>query len=207
MNKNLTLFTCTLIALLAMIMTACSSKANAPTTAALTPSAQPASAQATYSDPFAYCAAVGTIDKPDSRYTGPQISDEIINGYKIAAGLGASTEPLEMFRKTTIWRCMDKQVYACNFGANLPCDSKANIDKTPSPEMNGYCKANPNADFIPMSVTGHDTIYSWHCVNASAAALDQIEKVDAAGYLAGIWYLVQPNASLNPQTTPTPTSQ
>src|ERR1051325_6281651 len=34
--------------------------------------------QATYQDPSAYCAAVGTIDKPDASYTSPQIPDEII---------------------------------------------------------------------------------------------------------------------------------
>ncbi len=163
-------------------------------------------AQETYHDPFAYCAAMGTIDTPDARYTGPQISDEIINGYKTAAGLEASTEPMEMFRKTTIWRCMDSQVYACNFGANLPCSSKANIDKSPSPAMEDYCKANPDSDFIPMSVTGHETIYSWHCVKDIPEVLDQIAKVDAAGYLANIWYPIKPNANPQPATGATPTT-
>ena len=148
--------------------------------------------QETYNDSFAYCAAVGTIDAPDARYTGPQISDEIINGYKAAAGLESSTEPMEMFKKTTIWRCMNNQVYVCNFGANLPCDSKANTDRTPSSAMEDYCKANPDSDFIPMSVTGHETIYSWHCVKDNPDVLDQIEEVDAAGYLKNIWYLILP---------------
>ena len=102
---------------------------------------------------------------------------------------------MEMFMKTTIWRCMDNQVYACNFGANLPCDSKANTDKTPSPAMDDFCKANPEADFIPMSVTGHDTIYSWHCVKDAPEVLDQIETVDAAGYLAQIWYPIKPTSN------------
>jgi len=31
--------------------------------------------QQTFSDPFAYCTAVGTIDQPDSRYVGPKIPD------------------------------------------------------------------------------------------------------------------------------------
>ena len=152
-------------------------------------------AQATYDDPFAYCSAMGTIDTPDARYTGPQISDAIINGYKTAAGLEVSTEPIEMLRKTTIWRCMDKQVYACNFGANLPCSSKANIDRTPSSAMGDYCKATPNSDFIPMSVTGHETIYSWHCVKDAPEVLDQIANVDPAGYLSNIWYLIVPEGS------------
>jgi hypothetical protein len=185
-----------LLALLAIAMTACSTQANATMIVPPTPTANPALTQMTYNDPFSYCAAVGTMDKPDAHYTGPQISDAIIDGYKTAAGLQASTEPMEMFKKTTIWRCMDGQVYACNFGANLPCDSKANTDKTPSPAMEDFCKANPDSDFIPMSVTGHDTIYSWHCVKDAPELLDQIEKVDAAGYLAQIWYKIEPNTCL-----------
>ena len=148
---------------------------------------------ATFTDPFAYCAVVGTIDKPDGRYTGTPVPDAVINGFKKAAGLESSTEPMDMLRKTTIWRCMDAKVYACNFGANLPCDSKANTNQTPSPEMNDFCKANPNADGIPMAVTGHDTVFSWHCVNQSAQVLSQGETVDAAGYIAQIWYPIQPS--------------
>ena len=164
MKNNSSLFVGILLFLLALTVTACSGQVNTADIATLAPTSNTAPVQKTYSDPFAYCVAVGTIDTPDARYTGPQISDEIINGYKTAAGLEASSEPMEMFRTTTIWRCMDNQVYACNFGANLPCDSKANQSKTPSPEMEEYCKANPDSNFIPMSVTGHDTIYSWECV-------------------------------------------
>lgn len=169
---------------------ACSSPVRTVGGVSVTPTA---SQNQTFTDPFAYCTAVGTIDSPDARYTGPQITDGIIEGFKKAAGLQESTEPMDMFKKTTIWRCMDSRVYACNFGANLPCDSKANTDKTPTQEMQDYCKANPNSDFIPMSVTGHNTIYSWHCVKDTAELLDQIGKVDAAGYLAQIWYAIEPN--------------
>ena len=191
------------LALLAMGISACSSQ---PTATAVVPLATTTSSpvQQTYNDPFAYCAAIGTIDTPDARYTGPHITDEIINGYKIAAGLESSTEPIQMFQKTTIWRCMDHQVYACNFGANLPCDSKANTNKTPTQAMGDYCKANPDSDFIPMSVTGHATIYSWHCVQDTPELLNQIAKVDAAGYLANIWYPIVPNATPESEITPTP---
>ncbi len=164
MKKNSTLSVKILFTLLAMVLTACSTQANAvplvtvkpqanatdivnPTPTAKPAPVQPTVALQTYNDPFAYCTAVGTIDTPDARYTGPQISDEIINGFKTAAGLELSTEPMDMLKKTTIWRCMDNQVYACNFGANLPCSSKANTDKTPSPAMEDYCKANPDSSF------------------------------------------------------------
>lgn len=203
MNKNTILILGVFLTLLVMIVSACSPQSNAIQTSSPTPGETISPQDEKTSDPFAYCAAVGTIDTPDARYTGPQISDEIINGFKVAADLEDSTEPLEMFKKTTIWRCMDGQVYACNFGANLPCSSKANVGKTPSPAMNDYCKANQDSDFIPMSVTGHSTIYSWHCVKDTPELLDQIAEVDAAGYLAQIWYPINPD---NPPI-PTPTTE
>lgn len=178
MKRNIHRWVAILLALLICLLAAC---------------AEPGSQ--TYPDPFTYCAAVGTIDKPDARYTGAPIPDQIIDGFKLVAGLQDSTEPLEMFRKTTIWRCMDRQVYACNFGANLPCNSKANTSKTPTAEMAEYCQANPDSDFIPMVVTGHETIYSWRCVKGAPELLDQIQQVDAAGYLAGIWYFIATGTS------------
>jgi Tol biopolymer transport system component len=206
MKKNLFTSLTICLVLLALSLPACTPQVSGADTATLPPTSGSVPAQKTYADPFAYCAAVGTVDTPDVRYTGPQITDEIINGYKIAAGLQDSPESMEMFKKVTIWRCMDSQLYACNYGANLPCSSKANVEKTPSPTMDDYCKANPNAEFIPLAITGHSTIYSWHCVNGAAEVLDQVDKVDAAGYLAKIWYLVQPGAVPQPTASPTPTS-
>jgi hypothetical protein len=43
-----------------------------------------------------------------------------------------------------------------------------------------------------MSITGHETIYSWHCVKDVAEVLDQTDTVDAAGYLERIWYPINP---------------
>jgi hypothetical protein len=40
---------------------------------------------ASFSDPFAYCAAVGTADTPGPRYTGPAMPEAV------ARGLGAVT--------------------------------------------------------------------------------------------------------------------
>ncbi|HWI61124.1 MAG TPA: hypothetical protein VNT75_04785, partial [Symbiobacteriaceae bacterium] len=39
-----------------------------------------AAADTTYTDPFAYCAAVGTIDAPDSRYIGEKVPMRIAKG-------------------------------------------------------------------------------------------------------------------------------
>ncbi len=187
MNRVHVTFAWFLLSPLLIGAAACSPQVTSPVAAAPTNT----SVQ-TFTDPYAYCAAVGTVDAPDARYTGPKVPDSVINGYKTAAGLQSSTEPLDMFQKLTIWRCMGGKVYACNFGANLPCDSKANTSSTPTQAMLDFCKATPNTDFIPMAVTGHDTIYSWRCVNDQPQVLQQIAQVDAAGYLANIWYPIQP---------------
>jgi hypothetical protein len=192
MRKRAVLIESVMFAPLALMLAACSIPGGAVAPALSSLPLPAVTSVETLADPFAYCAAVGTIGSPDARYTGPNIPDAIINGFKKAAGLESSTEPMDMLRQTTIWRCMDRKVYACNFGANLPCDSKANTDKTPSAGMADYCKSNPDSEVVPMSVTGHDTIYSWRCVQDTPQVLDQISQVDAAGYLSQIWYLIGP---------------
>lgn len=184
-----------LLLLLALVSSGCAGLKQPVGTEAPALSEPMATQALSYTDPFAYCAAVGTVDAPDERYTGPQISDEIVEGFIAAADLEKSTEPLEMFKQSTIWRCMDGQVMACNFGANLPCSAKANTDERPTKAMAAYCKDNPGAEFIPMYVTGHETIYSFHCVQDQPELLEQIAEVDVAGFLAGIWYPISAEAN------------
>ena len=183
--------------LLALALVACTghpATPNSPPATAPAPATlAPTGARITYTDPFAYCSAMGTIDAPDSRYTGDPVSLTIIQGYLKAAGVENNGEPLQILQKSTIWRCMNKAVYVCNFGANLPCDSKADTDKNPTQPMQDFCKANPTADFIPMSVTGHTTIYSWGCADNTPKLLKQLDQPDAAGYLSRIWYRLPPN--------------
>jgi hypothetical protein len=199
MKKSSLVFLFTISMLLALLVTACTSAASTQnsvppaTILAAQPSATIAPNQATYTDPFAYCSAVGTIDAPDSRYTGVAMPDTLIQGYLKAAGLQNNGEPMDLLRTTTSWRCMDKSVYVCNIGANLPCDSKADTNKNPTQAMQDFCKANQNADSIPMSVTGHATIYSWGCAKDTPKLLSQVFQVDAAGYITNIWYQLPAN--------------
>jgi len=174
-----------------MTLAACAASGTGSPATSAPPATLAVPTAAAFTDPFAYCAAVGTIDQPDARYTGPKTNDAIVKGYLKAAGLDVNGSYPDAFKQMTIWRCMDKQVYACNFGANLPCDSKADTNRAPTQGMADFCKENPGSDFIPMSVTGHATIYSWHCVKDTPELLDQIDKADAAGYLTRIWYPIQ----------------
>jgi hypothetical protein len=183
MKKNYLLISILIFA--ALTLSACQS-ATATPTATIAATAVPT--DVTYTDPVTYCAAVGTIDTPDARYTGEAVPDSILTGYLKAAGIENSTEPLETLRAGTSWRCMNNQVYACNVGANLPCQSKADTSTTPTQAMNDYCAANADATFLPASVTGHDSIYSWKCQGSTAVTDQQIDKADDAGFLSSIWY-------------------
>ena len=146
----------------------------------------------TFSDPFAYCAAVEQIDAPNARYTGPKMSDALFKDYLVAEKLDVNTAYPDQFKQMTTWRCMDGKVYACNFGANIPCDSKANIDKNPTLAIIDFCKQNQDVDFIPMAVTGHNVIYSWRCVGGAPEIGEQLDTVDAAGYQSIFWVVLQP---------------
>lgn len=177
---------CAFLLLALLVLTSCSglqSKVDSQPKPAHTP--------ATYSDPFAYCAAVGTIDAPDARYTGEKVPMKIAVKLKKAWGL-PDTAPIEPFLRATHWRCMDGAVYACNVGANIPCSEKANLSRTPTEAMNQYCQENPRSNFIPMAVTGRATVYSWQCSQGKAEIAKQITKPDARGYLANVWYKLTP---------------
>jgi hypothetical protein len=143
---------------------------------------------ATWDDPAAYCAAVGTIDKPDARYTGPAMPDWIAGELRKAMGAPDST-PLAPFRNG-IWRCDAGKVRACDWGANLPCDTKADLSPTPPPGAVRYCAGQPNAIVVPAYATGRATVFEWRCEGTKAVAGPQIQQPDDRGFIASIWYTV-----------------
>jgi hypothetical protein len=188
----------TIPALIMLNMTACSTlidmgekESGTPISTATVSTILPT--QEFFIDPFAYCATVGQVDTPDARYTGRMMSDTIFIGYLKAAGLDPTMNFPSTFKQMTVWRCMGNKVYACNFGANIPCNSKANTEETPTQAMLDYCRQFPDNPVIPMSITGHSTIYSWYCIQDTPGILNQIDTVDAAGYQSNNWVLVEPN--------------
>src|SRR5215813_5358350 len=74
----------------------------------------PALAQ-TFTDPVDYCKAVGTIDKPDSRYTGQKLPAWMAKELNLKPSQGTYLE----------WRCANGAVLVCGYGANRPCASNA----------------------------------------------------------------------------------
>lgn len=145
---------------------------------------------APFTDPFAYCADVQDIDAPDDRYVGEAVPQSVVEGIRNASGASADA-PAEFFRDGTSWRCMGGEVYACTVGANLPCEAKADTSEDPSPEMSEFCVANPDAEAIPASVTGRETVYAWTCDGSEAVVEQQVFQVDNRGFLAEIWYRLE----------------
>lgn len=134
-----------------------------------------------YGDPVAYCRAVGTIDRPDSRYTGPKLPGWMALKLNLRPDQGALME----------WRCAHRKVLACLYGANIPCGSKANASRNPTPAIAGYCRENPGSSFVPMVVTGHETTISWACHGTKPVVIRR-GAVDSQGFAKTYWKEVSP---------------
>jgi len=103
---------------------------------------------------------------------------------------GLAAMPAEQVQRGTVFRCDRGQVLICNYGANLPC-GKADTRRD-LPAAAAWCAQNPGADFIPMYVTGHDTIFRWRCDGAAAVTKGQVFTVDARGFIAQLWKPADP---------------
>ena len=147
--------------------------------------------QEQFTDPFAYCKAVGTIDVPDERYAGPKVPEEIVEGLRKALEMSDDAS-IEWLIEGTAWRCMDGKVWGCFIGANLPCASKADTSRTPTVTMEDFCEANPNADVIPAVVTGRETVYTWRCIDGFPRIVKQIFEPDVQGFISNFWYEINP---------------
>lgn len=145
-----------------------------------------------YTDPFAYCAAVETVDAPDARWAGAPIPAAVSEGL-VRLGLVTREAP-EAIRDNAVWRCMGGKLLVCSFGANIPCTEKADTAREPSEGMTAWCRENPGADFIPAYATGHATVYEWACRDGAPVIEREIVEPDARGFLSNVWYPLAPEA-------------
>jgi hypothetical protein len=93
--------------------------------------------------------------------------------------------PVDVVRRGAFVRCAGNRLLACSVGANLNC-GKVNTRRS-LPGATEFCRANPDADNIPMFATGHDTIYAWRCAGRRAVATKAVVVVDRYGYDAANW--------------------
>lgn len=144
----------------------------------------------TYADPAAYCATVRTIDKPDARYAGPAVPDWLALALKTATH-ASQDAPLDLFKRAE-WRCAGGHVLACAYGANIPCDSKADTSRKPAAGAVAFCRDNPAADVVPAAATGHATVYAWRCRADRPEVARKVLEVDRQGFAASFWHRVSP---------------
>jgi hypothetical protein len=142
-----------------------------------------------YDDPFAYCAAVKTIDAPDARYRVAAVPDAIAGGLQKA--IGAPPADVAPFANSH-WRCMGGKVYACTIGANLPCMAKADTGRTPRAALVTFCRQQPDAKVVPAYVSGRETVYEWRCQRGAPVIEREVAQADARGFIKGIWYEIPP---------------
>jgi hypothetical protein len=104
-----------------------------------------------------------------------------------AAGVALNaTMPAAVAMKTTVFRCANGHVSVCTVGANLVC-GRANSSRTPGRGQLNWCRDHPNAAFIPLMASGHDTIYAWRCQDGVPQIGWQMLDVDARGFIVQNW--------------------
>ncbi len=136
-------------------------------------------------DPFAYCLRVGTIDQPAGG--GSPVPTSLLQYLRAAIGL-APDAPLTP--QSYYWRCMDRAVFVCAVGANIPCDTKADSAKR-NLGADNYCRGNPDAARVPSYATGHNAIYEWSCAGGISVRGKRFVKLDARGYRIDFWHRVR----------------
>jgi len=137
-----------------------------------TAAAAPVAAQ-NFSDPVRYCAAVRTIDAPDSRYAGPAVPPAVAT----ALLLPKSADPSQVH-----WRCSGGVAFACNANNTDACSPTPTVQY-----MLQYCGQHPGAASMP-APNG-----SWSC-NGTRPVIpaDQSWPVDARGFFPDAWVRVSP---------------
>jgi hypothetical protein len=114
----------------------------------------------------------------------------------IADGSGLPvTAPFRRQPPALAWRCVEGQVYACTYGANIPCTAKVNFDTEPTDAMNDYCRkqlaaGGSRTSFVPVQLTGRNRAYGWQCQDGVAVAIGDPAAADAQGYFKRWWFLV-----------------
>jgi hypothetical protein len=106
----------------------------------------------------------------------PALTEAVAKTFQIEASV---------LRDAAYVRCVGPKLMGCYVGANIPC-FKADTRRT-LPGATTWCRDNPGSKFIPMSATGHDTIYAWSCNGRRAVAGKVVATVDPQGYIADSW--------------------
>lgn len=141
----------------------------------MTPLAATDLMETAWADPFAYCAAVGTVDFPDRRYAGPAVVAAIADVLRV---------PVSSSPDRIKWRCFDGAVVGCASFEGPVCASTPSVA-----EMIEFCARNPGARNL-QAPNG-----SWRCDGTRPAIAEgEAWPVDARGFLPEAWMAIPPPA-------------
>jgi hypothetical protein len=124
------------------------------------------------------CARVGNDDRLRP------LSSEFVADARRLFEIGLDL-PAEFVATSTFTRCMNGKIWLCYVSANLAC-GKADVSRN-SAGAGAFCKRNPESTDVPMSATGHATVFLWKCVGSKAKVDRQIARTDPRGFLADNW--------------------
>ena len=145
---------------------------TATPTATSTPTPTP---QPTLAEPFAFCAARGTVDAP--------------------TGSEANPARISLRGREYVWRCWEGKVLGCQAGAtSVPC-AKVDVSRTATTAAAAYCQNNPDVASVPRTATGQASIYEWACQSGVPFITRQLvaaSQIDNRGYVLGVWEELRP---------------
>jgi hypothetical protein len=118
---------------------------------------------------------------PDSAHAKPS---KVPAGLVMAVAKAFGIEDAAV-RDAAFVRCAGGKLMGCYIGANLSC-GKAETHRVLT-GATAWCHENPGSKSIPMSATGHDTVYAWSCSGSRAVAGKGTMTVDPQGYIANNW--------------------
>ena len=81
---------------------------------------------------------------------------------------------------------------ACLYGANIPCDQKADVERTPPDGAVRFCRQQPDAGVVPHVAFSQPMVFLWRCQGTTPAIIRHVTAVDRDGYPAAFWHAVAP---------------
>jgi hypothetical protein len=151
------------------------------------------------SDPWRYCAQVGTVDGPDDRFVGDSMPYALMNRL-ISEGIFAPG-----LHSDVQWRCEDGTLRVCVIDLYDWCSS-AYLNVTPDRPMIDYCYEHPDEEIFPGYIQGHgNQLIQWRCkdgiVIGDKSDGEEIER-DARGFISAEWSLLPQEVVPDEQTSP-----
>ena len=104
---------------------------------------------------------------------------------EVARVFHARMTPAEVVRNGVLRRDRHGRMLACLTGANLNCGQADRSRRNHGATV--WCRAHPDAPFVPKFATGHTTVFDWRCAGQRAVIAAQVQQVDARGFVRGAW--------------------